>query len=66
MDQVTAEVRKVIIGQEDAIRYSLVAILCNQHALIEGVPGLAKTLLARTLAAVHRLRSSSASSSPPT
>ena len=52
MDQVTAEVRKVIIGQEDAIRYSLVAILCNQHALIEGVPGLAKTLLARTLAAV--------------
>ncbi len=52
MDQVTAEVRKVIIGQEDAIRYSLVVILCNQHALIEGVPGLAKTLLARTLAAV--------------
>ncbi len=52
MDQVNAEVRKVIIGQEEAIRYSLVAILCNQHALIEGVPGLAKTLLARTLAAV--------------
>jgi MoxR-like ATPase len=52
MEQVTTEVRKVIIGQEDAIRYSLVAILCNQHALIEGVPGLAKTLLARTLAAV--------------
>ena len=51
MDQVTAEVRKVIIGQEDAIRYSLVAILCNQHALIEGVPGLGKTLLARTLGA---------------
>ncbi len=52
MDQVTAEVRKVIIGQEEAIRYSLVAILCNQHALIEGVPGLGKTLLARTLAVV--------------
>ena len=52
MEQVTAEVRKVIIGQEDAVRYSLVVILCNQHALIEGVPGLAKTLLARTLAAV--------------
>jgi MoxR-like ATPase len=52
MDQVAAEVRKVIIGQEDAVRYSLIVILCNQHALIEGVPGLAKTLLARTLAAV--------------
>ena len=49
---VTAEIRKVIIGQEDAIRYSLVVVLSNQHALIEGVPGLAKTLLARTLAAV--------------
>jgi len=45
-------IRKVIIGQEEAIRFSMVAVLCNQHALIEGVPGLGKTLLARTLAAV--------------
>ncbi len=52
VDQVTAQVRRVIIGQDEAIRYSLVVILCNQHALIEGVPGLGKTLLARTLAAV--------------
>jgi MoxR-like ATPase len=52
MDRALGEIRKVIIGQEDAVRYSLVAILCNQHALIEGVPGLGKTLLARTLAAV--------------
>ena len=52
MDTAVAGIRKVIIGQEDAIRYSLVAVLCNQHALIEGVPGLGKTLLARTLAAV--------------
>ena len=52
VDRITAEVRRVIIGQEDAIRYSMVVILCNQHALIEGVPGLGKTLLARTLAAV--------------
>ena len=47
-----AGIRKVIIGQDDAIRYSLVTVLSNQHALIEGVPGLGKTLLARTLAAV--------------
>jgi MoxR-like ATPase len=52
MESAVAGIRKVIIGQEDAIRYSLVAVLCNQHALIEGVPGLGKTLLARTLAAV--------------
>ena len=52
MDTAIAGIRKVIIGQEEAIRYSLVAVLCNQHALIEGVPGLGKTLLARTLAAV--------------
>ena len=50
-DTILAGIRKVIIGQDDAIRYSLVVVLCNQHALIEGVPGLGKTLLARTLAA---------------
>ena len=52
VDRITAEIRRVIIGQEDAIRYSMVVVLCNQHALIEGVPGLGKTLLARTFAAV--------------
>ena len=52
MERAIAGIRQVMIGQEDAIRYSLVVILCNQHALIEGVPGLGKTLLARTLAAV--------------
>ena len=52
IDRTLAEIRKVIIGQDDAVRFSLVAVLCNQHALIEGVPGLGKTLLARTLAAV--------------
>jgi hypothetical protein len=51
IERVSGEIRKVIIGQDDAIRYSLVVVLCNQHALIEGVPGLGKTLLARTLAA---------------
>ena len=51
IEKVTAEIGKVMIGQDDAIRFSLVVTLCNQHALIEGVPGLGKTLLARTLAA---------------
>jgi MoxR-like ATPase len=42
----------VIIGQDQTVRFSLIAILTGQHALIEGVPGLAKTLLVRTLARV--------------
>ena len=52
IERVTAELGKVIIGQQEAIRQSLVVILANQHALIEGVPGLAKTLLTRTLGRV--------------
>ncbi len=52
IERILAAIRTVIIGQEEAIRYSLIVILTNQHALIEGVPGLGKTLLARTLAAV--------------
>ncbi len=46
------EVAKVIIGQQDVITKALVAIFTGQHALIEGVPGTAKTLLVRTLACV--------------
>jgi MoxR-like ATPase len=48
--RVKSEVGKVIIGQEDAVRDSLIVILAGQHALIEGVPGVAKTLLVRALA----------------
>lgn len=46
------EVAKVIIGQEDVVTKALIAIFTRQHALIEGVPGVAKTLLVRTLAKV--------------
>src|SRR5246500_980384 len=52
LSQARHEVAKVIIGQHDVIEKALIAIFTGQHALIEGVPGLAKTLLARTLAAV--------------
>ncbi len=52
LTRVREEIGKVIIGQDQAIRLTVITILCNQHALIEGVPGLAKTLLARTLARV--------------
>jgi len=47
-----AEISKVIIGQHDVIEKALIAIFTGHHALIEGVPGVAKTLLVRTLARV--------------
>jgi len=46
------EVAKVIIGQEQVVDRSLIAIFTGNHALIEGVPGVAKTLLVRTLSHV--------------
>jgi MoxR-like ATPase len=46
------EAAKVIIGQHDVIEKALIAIFTGNHALIEGVPGVAKTLLVRTLAQV--------------
>src|SRR5690348_403259 len=47
-----SETGKVIIGQHDVIEKALIAIFTGNHALIEGVPGVAKTLLVRTLAHV--------------
>ena len=47
-----SEIGKVIIGQTDVIDRCLICVLTNNHALIEGVPGVAKTLLVRTLAHV--------------
>src|SRR6266704_3028884 len=46
------ETGKVIIGQHEVVEKSLIAIFTGSHALIEGVPGVAKTLLVRTLAHV--------------
>jgi MoxR-like ATPase len=45
-----AEIGKVIVGQREVIREVLVTLFADGHALLEGVPGLAKTLLIRTLA----------------
>src|SRR6187399_3200730 len=52
LNQARHEVAKVIIGQVDVVDRALIAIFAGQHALIEGVPGVAKTLLVRTLAHV--------------
>jgi MoxR-like ATPase len=50
--QTRQEVAKVIIGQDDVVDKALIVIFTNHHALVEGVPGIAKTLLVRTLAHV--------------
>jgi MoxR-like ATPase len=47
-----AEIGKVIIGQHGVIDHALIAIFTGQHVLVEGVPGVGKTLLVRTLARV--------------
>ena len=47
-----AEISKVIIGQQNVVDHALIAIFTGQHVLIEGVPGVGKTLLVRTLAKV--------------
>ena len=44
------EVTKVVVGQDDALDALLVALAVGGHALLEGVPGVAKTLLASTFA----------------
>ncbi len=45
-----AEIQKVIIGQSQALEYLIISFLAGGHSLLEGVPGLAKTLMIRTLA----------------
>lgn len=52
MARARAEVAKVIIGQDRVVDFCLIAIFTGHHILIEGVPGVAKTLLVRTLAKV--------------
>ncbi len=47
---IEAQVGKVIVGQADLVRGVLICLLCEGHALLEGVPGLGKTMLLRTLA----------------
>ena len=50
------EVAKVIVGQENVIDQIIIAILSRGHCLLVGVPGLAKTLLVKTLADVLELK----------
>ena len=54
MEQVLYEVKKVVVGQDHFLERVLVAILAQGHLLVEGVPGLAKTMTVKTLAETIR------------
>ncbi len=54
--RVRAEVAKAVVGQERGVEYVLVAFLADGHVLLEGVPGVAKTLLVRTVSHVLDLQ----------
>jgi MoxR-like ATPase len=51
-DRILTELRKVIVGQDEVIEHVLIALFTGGHCLITGVPGLAKTLLIKTLAEI--------------
>ena len=50
-----SEISKVIVGQDDVVRFVLLSIFCDGHSLLVGVPGLAKTLLVQTISDVLHL-----------
>jgi MoxR-like ATPase len=50
-----SEMSKVVVGQEELKTHCLIALLCQGHALLEGVPGIAKTLAVKTLSHLLRL-----------
>ncbi len=54
--RLTAQLRRVVVGQDRAVELLLVAVLCQRHALLVGVPGLAKTTLVRSIARLLELR----------
>jgi MoxR-like ATPase len=57
LEAVRTEVGKAIIGQDPVLTGLVICLLCRGHVLLEGVPGVAKTLLVRSLAAALSLRS---------
>lgn len=56
LDQIQTELSRVIVGQEELIRQVFICLLCGGHALIEGVPGLGKTLIVKSLGEVLNLK----------
>src|SRR5690349_24877095 len=56
LNQVRGEIAKIIVGQQDVVEGVLICLLASGHVLLEGVPGLGKTTLLRTLARTLSLK----------
>lgn len=63
-DHILSEMGKVIVGQNEVLKQMLVALLTNSHALLEGYPGLAKTLAVKTMAQLLELKFSRVQNTP--
>ncbi len=61
---INSEVSKVVIGQDKVVEQLLVALLCNGHVYLEGYPGLAKTLLVKTISNIMDLKFSRIQGTP--
>jgi MoxR-like ATPase len=63
-DELQKELNKIIVGQQSTVEQVLIAILCDKNALLEGFPGLAKTLTVRTLSELMDLKFSRIQNTP--
>lgn len=63
-DEIFASVGEVVVGQEEVLRQMVIALLCDANVLLEGYPGLAKTLSVRTLAQLMDLKFSRIQGTP--
>ena len=63
-DYVFTEMRKVIVGQDELIKQMIIALMANSHALLEGYPGLAKTLAVKTMSQLLDLKFSRIQNTP--
>src|SRR5438270_8964713 len=55
VESLLGRAERVVVGQRETLELMLLALLCGGHVLLEGVPGTAKTLMARTLSRLLRL-----------
>ena len=63
-DNVFKEISKAIVGQEEVVKQMMIAMACDSNALVEGYPGLGKTLMVKTIANIMDLKFSRIQSTP--
>jgi len=56
LSQGRSELAKAVVGQREFVDQTLMAVLCGGHALVEGVPGIAKTLVVKLLARILQIQ----------